>query len=114
MSENENDNRKPTSTPAVVLDKHRGMAAQLETDARRDRADVRTDQESLRQAQASLEKLLFSGPAATWVQGTDKAVYLLRLFATTGEAQDPRYQQLIEDTIEDLFRLLRNTTKSSP
>ena len=104
----------PPGVPTVVLDEHRGMTAQKETDARRLESDVRADQEAVRQGQESLEKHLFAEPAATWGQAAEKAAYLLRLFAATGEAQDPRYKQLIEDTIEDLKRLGQNPTKPAP
>jgi len=104
----------PLVAPAVVLDEHRGMTAQKETDARRHQSDVQADQAALRQDQASLETHLFSGPASTWPEAAEKAVYLLGLFAATGEAQDPRYKQLIEDTLADLHRLGRDTTKPEP
>jgi hypothetical protein len=35
----------------------------------------------------------------------EKVSYLLRLFAATGEGRDPRYRQLIEDSLRDLRRL---------
>jgi hypothetical protein len=105
---------EPAVAPAVVLDAHRGMTAQKETDARRHQSDVQADQDALRQDQATLEKHLFSGPAATWTAAAEKAVYLLGLFAATGEAQDPRYKQLIEATLEDLQRLVRDTMKPGP
>jgi len=104
----------PPVAPAVVLDEHRGMTAQKETDARRHQSGVQADQAALRQEQASLERQLFSGPAASWTEAADKAAYLLRLFAATGEAQDPRYKQLIEATLEDLQRLARNTPRQPP
>lgn len=100
----ENDNQKPT----VNLDEHRGLAAQRDTDARRHQSDVRADQEAVRSGQQLLEKHLFAGPAGTWTEAAEKSAYLLRLFAATGEAQDPRYRQLIEDTIADLQRLARD------
>jgi hypothetical protein len=91
--------------PPVVLDEHRGMAAQKATDARRLRLEVVTDQGVLRRNRADLEKLLFSGPAETWAQAADKAIYLLRLFGETPAAQDPRHKQLIEDVCRDFRRL---------
>ncbi|WP_459852207.1 hypothetical protein [Dongia sp. agr-C8] len=125
MSENDNErpSRGPTTEPpvvvpaagaAVVLDEHRGMTAQKETDARRHQSGVQADQAAFRQALASLETQLFSGPAASWTEAADKAVYLLRLFAATGEAQDPRYKQLIAATLEDLQRLAGSTEKPAP
>jgi hypothetical protein len=97
----DNDNQKPP----VVLDEHRGMAAQKATDARRHQSGVETDQEVLRKNRADLEKILFAGPAATWPQAAEKAIYLLRLFGETAEGQDPRHKQLIEDVCEDFRRL---------
>jgi hypothetical protein len=97
----DNDNQKPP----VVLDEHRGMAAQKATDARRHQSDVETDQEVLRKNRAELEKVLFAGPAGTWPQAGEKAAYLLRLFGETAEAQDPRLKQLVEAVLEDFRRL---------
>jgi len=116
----ENDNERPDRkraeqpklavTPAVVLDEHRGMTAQKETDARREQSDVQADQQTRREDQASLEKFLFSGPAMSWPEAVEKIAYLLRLFAATGEAQDPRYKQLIEDALSDIERLSGGAT----
>lgn len=99
-----NDNLKP----AVKLDEHRGLNAQKDTDARRHQSGVRADQEAVRQGQELLEKHLFAGPAATWGAAAEKSAYLLRLFAATGDGQDPRYKQLIDDTLADLQRLARD------
>jgi len=85
------------------------MQAQRDTDERRQQSSVRADQHALRENQASLEKFLFSGPAIDWIQAAEKATYVLRLFAATGEAQDLRYQQMIEDTLQDLQRLTAET-----
>ena len=114
MSESENDNDKPPIDPTVVLDEHRGLRARRDTDARRQQTAVRADQDAVREGQASLEKVLFAGPAATWPQAAEKVSYLLRLFAATGEAQDPRYKQLIEDALDDLERLSGNTKEPAP
>jgi hypothetical protein len=97
----DNDNQKPP----VVLDEHRGMAAQKATDARRHQTDVKTDQDVLRKNREVLETILFAGPAQTWPQAAEKAAYLLRLFGETAEAQDPRHKRLIEDVCEDFRRL---------
>lgn len=113
MSENENDNDKTPVDPTVVLDEHRGLKARQDADTRRLRSAVRADQDTLRDNQAALEKHLFAGPATSWSQAAEKACYVLRLFAATGEAQDPRYKQLIEDVMQDLHRLAGNT-KGSP
>jgi hypothetical protein len=114
VSENENDNDKPPLDPTVVLDEHRGLRARHDADARRRQSAVRADQDTLRENQAALEKHLFAGPATTWPQAAEKACYLLRLFAATGAAQDPRYKQLIEDVLQDLHRLADDTKGSRP
>ncbi len=105
QDDNDNDNVKGVEDPTISLDAHRGQRAQKETDRRRNRSAVRADQDALRSQQESLEKHLFAGPAATWHQAAEKAGYLLRLFAATAEARDPRYKQLIEDVLLDLKRL---------
>jgi hypothetical protein len=109
-----NDNEKPNPDPTVDLDAHRGLRAQKETDRRRHRSAVQADQEVVRQNQASLEKFLFAGPATSWVQAAEKATHLLRLFAATGEGQDPRYRQLIEDALSDLERLSAESEPPAP
>ncbi len=81
------------------------MASQKATDARRHRSGVEADQTALRERRAELEKFLFAMPATNWAEAAKKALYLLRLFATTGEARDPRLQQLIDDATADLNRL---------
>ena len=101
----ENDNDQPEPAPTVVLDEHRGIRDRRDADARRQQSAVRADQDAVRDGQAVLEKHLFAGPATSWPQAAEKAAYLLHRFAATGEAQDPRYKQLIEDALEDLRRL---------
>lgn len=111
-SDNDNKNAKDPRDPAIDLDAHRGLRAQRETARRRNRSDVRASQDAVRENQASLEKHLFAGPAVTWPQVAEKASYLLRVFATTGEGQDPRYKQLIEDTLLDFERLATSKPES--
>ncbi len=81
------------------------MASQKATDERRHHSEVAADQKALRQEQAELEKFLFAAPAANWADAVQKALYLLRLFAATPEAQDPRRKHLIEDVAADFDRL---------
>ena len=97
----DNDNETP-----VVLDEHRGKASQKETDARRHRSEVEADQAALQRGRVELEKVLFSAPAADWPDAAQKALYLLRLFAATPDARDPRLKHLIEDATADLNRLI--------
>jgi hypothetical protein len=89
----------------VDLDKHRGMDAQKSTEIRRRLQEVQTDQAKLRQRQEEFESFLLAAPAATWPEAAAKARYLLQLFAATLDAQDPRRQQLIARTLDDLDRL---------
>ena len=97
----DNDNENP---PVVVLDEHRGLAAQKATDERRHASDVQADQDALRRSREELENVLFAAPAQNWSQAAERAAYLLRQFAVTVEAQDPRYKQMIADVLDDLAR----------
>lgn len=89
----------------VDLDEHRGMAAQKSTEIRRRLQEVQADQAALRHRQEEFESFLLAAPATTWQEAAAKARYLLQLFAATGEAQDPRRQQLIATALEELARL---------
>jgi hypothetical protein len=89
----------------VDLDKHRGMAAQKATEIRRLLKEIQADQAAMRARQEELEAFLGAAPAATWVEVAAKACYLLQLFATSLDAEDPRRQKLIAGTLEDLARL---------
>ena len=88
----------------VNLDGHRGMAAQRDTEIRRDLHEVQADQAALRDRQEELEDLLDAAPAATRAEAAACARYLLQLFAATPEAQDPCRQRLIARALEDLAR----------
>jgi len=90
----------------IDLDKHRGMAALIETDVRRRRLyEFQLEQAALRRRQEELEKLLLAAPAKTWPEVAVKAQYLIQLFSATPEAQDPRYKRLIAHALDDLERL---------
>jgi len=90
----------------VDLDNHRGMAAQKATMIRREHLRAfEVDQAALRQRQEDLECLLLAAPAETWPEASAKAEYLIRLFASTGSAQEPRRQELIANVLADLSRL---------
>ncbi len=91
----------------INLDMRRGMAAQQATDLRRRLQEVAADQAALTARQVELETLLQSAPATTWPEAADRACYLLRLFAATPEAEDPRRQKLIETVIAELTRLAK-------
>ena len=89
----------------IVLDEHRGMAAQQATEIRRRLAEVEADQAALRERRTELEKFLLAAQASTWLEAADKARYLIGLFATTSIAQDPRRRKLIAGVLDDFRRL---------
>jgi hypothetical protein len=89
----------------VELDRHRGMAAQKATKLRRLLADVEANEKVLRLRQDELESHLLAAPAANWHEATEKARYLLNLFAATIAAQDPRRKKLIAAVLTDFDRL---------
>lgn len=90
----------------VDLDEHRGMAAQKATEIRRERLyRFERDQADLKRQQEELEVLLLAAPAETWPEAAAKAEYLIRLFANTPDAQDPRRKELVAHALEDLARL---------
>jgi hypothetical protein len=89
----------------IRLDRHRGMAAQKATEVRRLLAEVEENQKALRERQEELEAQLIAAPAVSWSEAAAKARYLLRLFAATPVAQDPRRQTLIASVLEDFARL---------
>ena len=103
----------------ILLDEHRGMAARTATEIRRASHAVEADQAALRRRQAELETFLVAAPAAGWPEAAEKARYLLKLFAATPDAQDPRRQRLIASVLEEFDRLLQdavdpNATESRP
>lgn len=90
----------------VDLDERRGMAAQIATEKRRERLyRFERSQADLLRQQEELEVLLLAAPAQTWPEAAAKAEYLIRLFAKTPEAQDPRRKELVAHALEDLARL---------
>jgi hypothetical protein len=93
----------------IDLDEHRGMVAQKATQLRRLLAEVEADQRSLRLRQDELESQLAAAPATNWKEAAEKARYLLRLFAASLAAQDPRRQALIAAVLNDFERLAGDT-----
>jgi hypothetical protein len=91
----------------VDLDKHRGMAAQKETEIRRLLHAVQADQAALRARQDEIESVMVAADAATWPEAGARARYLIELYAASPEAQDPRRQRLIARVLADLTRLSR-------
>ena len=89
----------------IDLDEHRGMGAQKATELRRLLADVDADAKALRLRQEELEANLIALPASNWREAAEKAVYLLKLFAASFDAQDPRRQKLIASVLNDFERL---------
>ena len=93
----------------IDLDHHRGMAAQKATDLRRLLAEVAANEDALRLRQEELESHLIAAPAENWHDAAEKARYLLKLFAATLGAQDPRKQTLIAAVLADFARLSGET-----
>ncbi|MGH6945266.1 MAG: hypothetical protein ACREH6_13730 [Geminicoccaceae bacterium] len=89
----------------IVLDEHRGMAAQRATEIRRRLAEVEADQVTLRDRRTELEKFLLAAPASTWPEAADKARYLIGLLAATSVGRDPRRQKLIAGVLDDFAKL---------
>jgi hypothetical protein len=89
----------------IDLDEHRGMAAQKATDLRRLLSEVEANEQALRVRQDELESHLVAAPAADWQEAAEKARYLLKLFAATLAAEDPRRQKLIAAVLADFDRL---------
>ena len=99
-----------TERPPIQLDQHRGMAAQKATDIRRMISEVEANAAALRLRQEELETQLLAGPALSWHDASEKARYLLNLFAATPAAEDPRRRKLVADVLDDFARLSREDT----
>lgn len=89
----------------IDLDKHRGMAAQKETDIRRRILEVQSDHAALKIRQREFEDLLESVPAQSQREAVIKAKYIIHLYAGTQEGSDPRLARLIARSFEELDRL---------
>jgi hypothetical protein len=98
----------------IVLDEHRGVAAQEATEIRRRLAEVEADQAALRSRRTELEKFLVAAPASTWPEAAEKARYLIGLFAQTSSARDPRRQKLIASVLDDFSRLAGGEPTAEP
>ncbi len=81
------------------------MMAQKATELRRLLAEVEADERALRLRQDELEAHLLAAPALSWCDAAEKVRYLLKLFAATPTAQDPRRQRLIANVLDDFTRL---------
>ena len=97
----------------IVLDEHRGMAAQQATEIRRRLAEVEADQAALRARRTKVEKFLLDAPASTWREAAEKAQYLIGLLAATSVGRDPRRQRLIAGVLDDFRRLSSQPTATS-
>ena len=93
----------------IDLDKHRGMAAQKETEVRRLVTEVAAERAKLKLRQDELEKFMAAAPSRDWADAAAKARYLLTLFAASSDAADPRRQKLIADLFTDFDRLSGET-----
>ena len=81
------------------------LAAQKATEARRLLAEVTENERQVRERLDALERQLSAAPSTSWHDAAAKATYLLELFATTPQAEDPRRKQLINSILSDFARL---------
>jgi len=65
---------------------------------------VEADQWALRHRREEFERYAVATTSTTWPAVTEKARYLIELFAATPEARDPRRQELIAGVLDDLAR----------
>jgi hypothetical protein len=93
------------TTEPIQLDPRRGLAAQRDTLQRRRRHDVAADQAALKLRHDELEKFLLRAPASSLLEVAAKAKYLIQLFASTAEAQQPHRQALIAASLNELNAL---------
>src|SRR3546814_19533672 len=92
----------------VDLDEHRGMAAQMATEKRRERHhQFEVSQTILKFRQDELGRLLVAAPAQTWPEAAAKVRYLIQQFADTPEGHEPRHTALIAMALYDLPRLFQ-------
>ncbi len=91
----------------TILDAHRGMQAQKDTDLRRLQSAVQADQAALRSRQAQLEDLLAAAPAENWPDAVEKVRYVLGLLRDSDAGIDPRRRGLIDNVLADLEELLQ-------
>jgi hypothetical protein len=78
----------------IDLDQHRGTAAQKATDLRRLLANVTADQNAFRRRRDELESRPLAAPAANCREATEKARYLLNLFAAALSCVSTQIPQL--------------------
>lgn len=89
----------------IDLDQHRGMAAQKATGSRRMLAEVEANERALRLRRDELEAHLIAAPAANWREASEKARYVLGLYATLLSANDTQRRSLIDAVLADFERL---------
>jgi phage terminase Nu1 subunit (DNA packaging protein) len=101
------------SDDPVDLDEHRSEAAKKATEIRRRRlTEFQADQKALRQRQEELENLLLATSGDTWPEAAAKAQYLIQLYATTPDAQEPRRKELVARVLDDIARLCERAKES--
>jgi len=97
----------------VNLSERRRRAAQQATDIRRRKLyGAQMDQATSRSRQQELAALL-AAPAETLPEVAARARFLIQLYADTPEACEPRHNELIEQTLDDLARLCDRATAPS-
>ncbi|WP_193181670.1 hypothetical protein [Nisaea sediminum] len=98
----------------VDLDDRRSTEGLMATNIRRHSLkDDLADQEMTRLRHEELEAQMQATPAETWPAAALKAQYLIRLYARTREAGDPRHQKLIERVLGDFARLMEKSDQGN-
>lgn len=93
----------------VDLDGHRTAEGKISSELRRKAVnrDAAPDARPII-ADIELDAALAEQPAGRWIEAMEKAAFLLRRYAATREADDPRIQELIKRAENDLARLRKS------
>ena len=92
----------------IELDQRRGLVAQEATSSRRLLTQVEANERALRERRDTLEAHLIAAPAVNWVAATEKARYVIGLYAASLGANDTQRQALVAAVLGDLERLERD------
>lgn len=93
------------SDEPVMLDTHRGLAAQKATNLRRLLAEADSHAAELRDRKSLIEGQLLDVPAGSWPEAAAKARYIIGLYASTLGVQDTHHRDLVAAVLADFARL---------
>jgi hypothetical protein len=99
------EDRASVDDDPVELDARRSSVNRIAADLRRHALrDFESDQLNLRRRREELESQLLAEPSRNRHEAAIRAQYLIRRYAETAEARDPRRQKLVERALGDLAR----------